>query len=257
MLSQDLALSCGFVQKASLSSSEFDQLVQKLQAIDLGDLHSLKGWLTHWSRRWEFPWCFNAINSLLEAHSDSAYILESGCGLTPLPFWLASQNHHVVGIDLDQGYLDKWQRSYVPCCTNSGSATFKVADMQNLPFEDQAFDLAYSVSALEHVTKPSLAVSEICRVVKSGGGIVLTFDVDISNSHAIQTEEFIKIQKILQEQCKFQQVHWCNPDEILTFESRTIQKQPRAKTALKNCLHSFNLKKKVDFCIYTFIGQKL
>ena len=257
MLSQNLDLYCGFAQKAHFSSPEFETLISKLENIDLGELYPLRGWLKHWSRRWEFPWSFHAINALLETHTGSAHILESGCGLTPLPFWLAAQGHQVIGIDLDPQYLNQWHDSQVPCRSRSGSTTFQVADMEQLPFDDQTFDLVYSVSALEHVTHPALAVKEMCRVVKPGGGIVLTFDVDIANSHAIQTEAFVEIQTILQAQCHCSQANWCSPSEVLTFETRTIQQQPRAKAALKNCLHSLNLKKKIDFCIYAFSGQKL
>src|SRR5207237_7125185 len=53
---------------------------------------------------------------------------------------------------------------------------FEVADGRSLPFEDAAFDHAYSVSVLEHIPDPrdEAALRELARVVKPGGRAVVT-----------------------------------------------------------------------------------
>jgi len=45
--------------------------------------------------------------------------------------------------------------------------------MTELPFADAAFDAAYATESLEHAVEIAKAVSEICRVVKPGGRIVV------------------------------------------------------------------------------------
>jgi glycosyltransferase involved in cell wall biosynthesis/SAM-dependent methyltransferase len=50
---------------------------------------------------------------------------------------------------------------------------FVQADAASLPFDDDAFDAVWSVTVLEHVPQPELALREICRVVKPGGVVLL------------------------------------------------------------------------------------
>jgi SAM-dependent methyltransferase len=52
--------------------------------------------------------------------------------------------------------------------------TFVVGDGQNTPFPDRQFDTVLNIQVLEHVLEPIQMVSEIARMLKSGGyGILL------------------------------------------------------------------------------------
>jgi SAM-dependent methyltransferase len=46
-----------------------------------------------------------------------------------------------------------------------------VADAAKLPFADRSFDLVFSYHALEHMTRPLEAISEMRRVVRDDGGL--------------------------------------------------------------------------------------
>jgi hypothetical protein len=59
--------------------------------------------------------------------------------------------------------------------------------IQNLPFEDGAFDVAYCVEALEHAGNPEGAVDELCRVVRPGGR-VLVVDKNAERAGALPIE---------------------------------------------------------------------
>lgn len=48
-----------------------------------------------------------------------------------------------------------------------------VADAHCLPFEDNTFDVVYSIAVLEHVKKPWIVAEEIWRVLRLGGCVVL------------------------------------------------------------------------------------
>jgi ubiquinone/menaquinone biosynthesis C-methylase UbiE len=49
----------------------------------------------------------------------------------------------------------------------------RAGSMTAMPFEDGFFDAAYATESLEHAVEIEKAVSEICRVVKPGGRIVI------------------------------------------------------------------------------------
>lgn len=49
-----------------------------------------------------------------------------------------------------------------------------VADAHNLPFKDGEFDLVLCTEVLEHVKDPKKVISEIGRVLSSGGQVILT-----------------------------------------------------------------------------------
>lgn len=57
---------------------------------------------------------------------------------------------------------------YTTCDLESPIADVK-ADIQNLPFEDNQFDVIFCNHVLEHVTDDRKAISELYRVMKSGG----------------------------------------------------------------------------------------
>jgi ubiquinone/menaquinone biosynthesis C-methylase UbiE len=57
---------------------------------------------------------------------------------------------------------------------------FQVGDARALPFGDETFDHAYSISAIEHIAEEGdfRALGELARVVKPGGRIVFTVPFD-------------------------------------------------------------------------------
>ena len=52
--------------------------------------------------------------------------------------------------------------------------------MLNIPFSDNAFACTYAVESLEHSIKPDVAISEICRVTKPGGTVII---IDKNDEH--------------------------------------------------------------------------
>jgi len=52
-------------------------------------------------------------------------------------------------------------------------ASFQVADALNMPFEDNTFDLAWSLESGEHMPDKSKFVSELMRVVAPGGRVLI------------------------------------------------------------------------------------
>jgi len=60
---------------------------------------------------------------------------------------------------------------------NKRGFIFRLADVENLPFEDAYFDRVISTCLLHHLENPEQGINEILRVVKSGG----TVDILVPN----------------------------------------------------------------------------
>jgi len=59
-------------------------------------------------------------------------------------------------------------------CSKRGFNRTKLADACDLPYEDGAFDLVTCLDVLEHVRLDALAFSELARVTRPGGHVLVT-----------------------------------------------------------------------------------
>ena len=90
----------------------------------------------------------------------------TGAGFLALLF--AEMGHEVTGVDLSSGMLEKAKHN----AENMGlEVDFFYGDAENLPFEDNSFDLVVNKFLLWTLPQPSCAVREWKRVLKPGGRI--------------------------------------------------------------------------------------
>jgi SAM-dependent methyltransferase len=81
--------------------------------------------------------------------------------------------------------IDKSERKYIK---ESKKLKFEVVDGTKMPFADNAFDVTYSISVVEHIYEKYLdAIREMVRVTKIGGIVYITFPV--SSEHQ---EEWVR-----------------------------------------------------------------
>jgi ubiquinone/menaquinone biosynthesis C-methylase UbiE len=114
-----------------------------------------------------FPrWVFDRLP--LESAAD---VLEVGCGNGNL--WHANRDRipprlRLTLTDVSEGMV-KEARS-----RRGGLATYRVADVQELPFANESFDLVIANHMLYHLPDPDRALGEIARVLRSGGIFIAT-----------------------------------------------------------------------------------
>jgi SAM-dependent methyltransferase len=113
-----------------------------------------------------------ALIDLCKIGTDS-YILDVGCGVGVTACYLAQKTGcKVMGIDIVPAMVEK-SRQRAERLGLKEQVDFRVADVQNLPFEDQLFDAVISESVTAFPPDKRKAVNEYARVTKPGGYIGL------------------------------------------------------------------------------------
>jgi SAM-dependent methyltransferase len=107
------------------------------------------------------------VRRLLGPFTGHEVALDSGCGTGALAFALAPYVGEVVGVDQRSDYLEA-ARERAP-----ENVRFVEGDAMALPFEYGSFDIAGALRVLHHVRRPELAVSELARVTRPGGRILI------------------------------------------------------------------------------------
>jgi arsenite methyltransferase len=114
---------------------------------------------------------FETTKALIElCHiGQDTYVLEVGCGVGATACYLAKKHGcRVVGVDLRKSMIarsnERARKEGV-----GDSVEFRVADAQDLPFEDALFDAVIGESVATFIENKQRVVSECARVTRPGG----------------------------------------------------------------------------------------
>lgn len=106
-------------------------------------------------------------------------LLDLGCGFGRHAFEAVRRGAHVVACDLSDAEL-KDVRAMFAAMAEAGelpeeaSATVANGDACRLPFADASFDRVVASEVLEHVPDDTVAMAELCRVLRPGGVLAAT-----------------------------------------------------------------------------------
>jgi ubiquinone/menaquinone biosynthesis C-methylase UbiE len=100
-------------------------------------------------------------------------VLDLGCGTGAVTLLLASRGVTVDAIDHSPEMIDVAKHKAAQAGVAERVA-FHVGDIGELPFEDAHFDGATCQRVLHHVSDPAAVLSEVDRVLKSGGFLYLS-----------------------------------------------------------------------------------
>jgi arsenite methyltransferase len=120
---------------------------------------------------------FETTKELIElCHiNKDTYVLDVGCGVGATACYLVKKHGcNVVGVDLRESMValsnERAQREGVADANNKHpSVEFRVADAQDLPFDDAHFDVVLCESVATFIEDKQRVVSELARVVKPCG----------------------------------------------------------------------------------------
>jgi len=96
---------------------------------------------------------------------NGARVLDAGCGSGYVSQQLAPRLK-VVGVDIEA--------EAVAFCQKHCAGEYLQADLSNLPFPDNTFALGFFTNTIEHLEDPHPILSELARVLKPGGKLLVT-----------------------------------------------------------------------------------
>ncbi|MFN0205430.1 MAG: class I SAM-dependent methyltransferase [Planctomycetota bacterium] len=97
-------------------------------------------------------------------------LLDAGCGIG---FFSEAARHlgaNVVSLDFSPQALGVYRRR------GGRDAALVAGSVEELPFADNEFDFAMAIDVIEHLYHPNLLLSEMYRVVRPGGRVIVETD---------------------------------------------------------------------------------
>ena len=116
----------------------------------------------------------SVVDFLLPYVQPGMSVLDCGCGPGTITQGLAriAAPGRVVGCDLEPGMVERAVE--LAAGANLANLSFQEANILDLPFEDDTFDVVLSCAVTEHLSDPVGAMAELGRVVKPGGVVGIT-----------------------------------------------------------------------------------
>ncbi|MCC6181895.1 MAG: hypothetical protein B6D44_00550 [Ignavibacteriales bacterium UTCHB2] len=96
-------------------------------------------------------------------------ILDIACGTGYGTNILASRAKAIVGIDVDEKTIEQARYNY-----RKGNIEFKAGSITSIPYKDNYFDVVVSFETVEHIENHELMMSEIKRVLKADGILIMS-----------------------------------------------------------------------------------
>ena len=103
---------------------------------------------------------------LRETFKKRKRVLDVGCGEGSRMATLSTNFNECYGVDLNKTAVNLAKKIYP-------HLKFTMGNVENLEFEDESFDLVYSAFVIEHVVNYNKVISEMFRVCKKDGLIVI------------------------------------------------------------------------------------
>jgi SAM-dependent methyltransferase len=147
-------------------SSSFDQNWRTMQEANY----------LHWTRegpvnqiQLAFRQHWLTFQQLLGQDFSGNRVLEVGCGRGSLSAYFADAGWDCTLLDLSPAVLEVAENAF---SANGLKAKFDVGDCLSLPYDDDSFDLAFSIGLLEHFEDIDRVIAEQYRILAPGGKFI-------------------------------------------------------------------------------------
>jgi ubiquinone/menaquinone biosynthesis C-methylase UbiE len=140
-----------------------------------------------------FPIKVDVLLSALTHLPEGSKVLDLGCGGGKLVQQLANCRKDLYFVAIDNS-ADQIENAKLNLKGYENQVSIIEASALTLPFPDEKFDFVYSLASIKHWYPMSLGLSEMSRVLKFGGKMLIT-ELD-KESTLDQVREFIKAWKL-------------------------------------------------------------
>jgi SAM-dependent methyltransferase len=143
-----------------------------------------------WSRAWEYPFAYYHLREWRRSWQGTRrpLVVDVGSGVTFFPFSVARLDCDVVCTDTDPVCRKDLERAVAEIRQQPGRVSFRLTDGSVLPFDDAEADALYCISVIEHIPSFELTIAEMARVLKPGGPLLLTIDLDLLGTAELSVE---------------------------------------------------------------------
>ena len=131
-----------------------------------------------------------AISVMKHIKSENKNILDAGCGTGTFSRELVLRGFKVTGVDTDNEAIKSCINNMQQL--NLDYPVIKESIMDLKSFEDESFDVIISTDVIEHVQSPEKAISELKRVLKKDGQLIITVPTPLYLSKPILPLDFSK-----------------------------------------------------------------
>ena len=134
-----------------------------------------------WSRVWEYPYAYHHLKASRSRFQEAKppVVVDFGSGVTFFPFAVAKLGYRVICSDIDPLCQRDLTNASRYLSSAPGSMEFRLLGQRTTAFNDAEVDIIYCISVLEHIPDFENTITEFSRMLKKGGLLLLTIDLDL------------------------------------------------------------------------------
>ena len=116
-------------------------------------------------------------------------VLECACGTGAISIYIVEKCKSLIATDFAEGMLRQASKK----CRHFKNVTFQKADITKLEFAEACFDKVVAGNVIHLLPEPEKALSELKRVTKPGGTIIIPTYINMSKGSGTAAVKFIEL----------------------------------------------------------------
>jgi len=134
--------------------------------------------------------CYKGIAEKIKEYvTEDDIVLECACGTGLLTVPMAQKCKRLIATDISVGMMRQAKKKVA----NYSNTIIKTANIVDLPLKDNAFDVVVAANVIHLLDEPEKAISELKRVCKPKGKIILPVYINKEKKNSILAAKLLSI----------------------------------------------------------------